>query len=115
MLHQVKIKRQLFLGQALEQGEYVLAFGRGGEVVGVLNPAFDAAQLGQSPQVQGLDQLVGLLGSDFGEYRHGGENRQSAKSGSGWGEKVTIVEGEKTQMTRKGPTALGRCGKAKRL
>ncbi len=71
VLHQEQIKRQLFLGQALEQGEHVIALGRGGEVIGVFDAALNAAQFCQFAQVQGLHQLGRLGLGDFGEYRHG--------------------------------------------
>ncbi len=69
--HQEQVKGQLFVGEALKQGEHILSMGGGGEVVGVFNATFDAAQGGELAQVEGLHQVVGLGFGDFGEYRHG--------------------------------------------
>ena len=71
VFHQQQIKRQLRMCQALEQGEHILALIGGGEVIGVFDTAFDAAQGSELAQIQGLQQVVGLGFRDFGEYRHG--------------------------------------------
>jgi hypothetical protein len=57
--------------QALKQGEDVLALIGCSEIVGVFNPALNAAQSGELAQIQGLHQVIGLGFGDFGEYRHG--------------------------------------------
>ncbi|MPN36124.1 hypothetical protein SDC9_183630 [bioreactor metagenome] len=70
MLHQVQVERQLLGGQALEQREHVFALVRGEKVVGVLDAAFDAAQLRQFAQLQTAQQIARLFGGDFGEDGH---------------------------------------------
>ena len=105
VLHEEQVKRQLLVRQAFEQGEHILTLIGGGEVVGVFNPALNAAQSGELAQVQGLHQVVGLGFGDFGEYRHG--ERVKAPEGLAWVGKTRIVEGEKPTMTREGLTARG--------
>jgi hypothetical protein len=46
MCHQIEIKRQLLRGEFFKQREYVAAFGRGDEIIGVFNAGGDALQIG---------------------------------------------------------------------
>jgi len=89
VLHQKQVKRQLLVCQALEQGEHIFALVCRGEVVGVFNAAFDAAQGGELTQVQGLHQVVGLGFRDFGEYRHGKRVKAPERAGLG-GQKIGL-------------------------
>jgi hypothetical protein len=52
VFHQVQIKRQLRVCEALKQREHVLAFAAGEEVVGVLNAALDAFEFDQLAQLE---------------------------------------------------------------
>ena len=70
VLHQVQVKRQLRVRQALEQRQHPFALAGGGEVVGVLDAAFDAVQLGQLAQVERAQQRRGLVEAHFGVDSH---------------------------------------------
>ena len=70
VLHQVQVKRQLRVRQALEQGQHPFTGSAGDEVVGVLDAALDAAQRGQLAQVQRVQQGGGLAFGDFGVDGH---------------------------------------------
>ena len=71
VLHQAQVVGELLGAQALEQRENVLARLGGGEVVGVLDAALDAAQLAQGAQAEALHERVGLAEFDFGKDCHG--------------------------------------------
>lgn len=84
VLHELQVVGQLLEAQALEHGEHVLFGGAvafaGDEVVGVLDPALDAAQVGQHAQVQAFDEGSGFGKRDFGVDGHGGKRRRDQKS-----------------------------------
>ena len=74
VLHQVQVERQLLEGEALEEGEHpvhalAVQLG-GGEVVGVLDAALDAAQLAQLAGTQPRQQLARVVLRHLGENRH---------------------------------------------
>ena len=71
VLHEVKVKGQLCLGQAFKQGEHILARIGTDKVIGVFNAPFNAAKAGQLAQVQGLHQRSRIVFRDFGKDRHG--------------------------------------------
>jgi hypothetical protein len=71
VLHQVQVKRQLLKRQPLEQREHELALGGGGEIVGVLDAALNAAQFAQLAEFQFAQQGLRLFGGDFSENSHG--------------------------------------------
>jgi hypothetical protein len=56
MFHQKQIEGQLFVIQALKQGEHVSALIGGSEVVGVFNAAFNALQFGQLTQIEFIQE-----------------------------------------------------------
>ncbi|MCY1210937.1 hypothetical protein D9M72_226390 [compost metagenome] len=81
VLHQAKVVRQLLGAQALEQRQHEFARLGGGEVVGVLDAALDAAQLAQGAHAKALDERVCLAELDFGKNCHGDAQRRTAAAG----------------------------------
>ncbi len=61
MFHEVQIKRQLFTGQPLKQGQHILALCGGEEIIGVFNAAADARQRDKFTHRQLAQQFAGLL------------------------------------------------------
>ena len=75
MLHQVQVERQLLEGQALEQRQHIvmrLAVAQGAdEIVGVLDAAGAAFDVGELAQVEPAQQGGGFGLADLGENGHG--------------------------------------------
>ena len=71
MLHQIQIKRQLFVAQTLKQRKHIFALIGGGKVIGVFNAAGNAAQLLQLANVQLLEQITCRFQRHLGKYSHG--------------------------------------------
>ena len=81
VLHQVQVKRQLLGRQALEQREHEFALRAGEEVVGVFNPALNAAQFDQLANLQAAQHFACIFFGDFGKNGHRSAQRGKSRGG----------------------------------
>ena len=83
VLHQVQVKRQLLGRQALEQREHEFALRAGEEVVGVFNPALNAAQFDQLANLQAAQHFACIFFGDFGKNGHRSAQRGKSRWAGG--------------------------------
>ncbi len=81
VLHQVQVKRQLVVGQALEQREHILALVGADKVIRVFDAPLNAAQRSELPQLEKVHQFARLGFGNFGENRHGNNRERAARPG----------------------------------
>ena len=70
MLHQPQIERQLFHAQPFKQGEYIRRFVGGDEVIGVFYATRATRHGLEGTQLQGLQEVSGLVKRDLCVNRH---------------------------------------------